>query len=74
MDYREFTESDLKWIRSLERVMAKAPEKLFMFIGAGSMIVYSERKMDGGGIGQSVNHDVPNISVLTEMDIDGGDW
>ena len=80
--YREFTEAEEKWLRSLQRVMKKAPETLFMFIGSGSMVIYplkddGSRYMTGdrgddntGG----VDGDFTSMSIINQMECDGGDW
>ena len=68
--YRQFTKDDEKWIRSFERVMKKAPEHLFMFVGAG-ITIYPERVM---GANNSVDQNGPSISIQTPMDCDGGDF
>jgi len=68
--YRKFTKAELKWIRSLERVMKKAPENLFMFI-AGGMMIYSDRYMSETG---GVDDKAPSISIITSINMDGGDY
>lgn len=73
--YREFTKAEKKWIERLQRVMNKAPENLFMFIGGG-MIIYTkeknnERYMNEAG---SVDQNAPSRGILTHMDMDGGDY
>ena len=70
MEYREFTEPELKWIRSFDRVMAKAPGSLFMFVGSG-FTIYPGRYMTDSG---SVDPYAPSICVQTELEYDGGDW
>ncbi len=70
MEYREFTELELKWIRSFERVMAKAPGNLFMFVGSG-IAIFSERKHTDSG---NVDANAPGISIQTPMSFDGGDY
>ncbi len=69
-EYREFTEDELKWIRSFERVMAKAPSKLFMFVGAG-IVIYSGRVHNEHG---NVDGNAPNRGIQTPMSYDGGDY
>lgn len=70
MDYRNFSDKDLKWIKRFDKVMKDAPSDLFMFVGNGQVVVYSERRMDNGG----VNDDVPSMTITTKMECDGGDW
>lgn len=74
--YREFTEEEKKWIKSFQRVMKKAPTTLFMFVGSGSVVVYSkdennERYMTESG---SVDGYATNEIIRTKMICDGGDW
>jgi hypothetical protein len=78
MEYREFTKEEEKWIRSLERVMKKAPNTLFMFCGGsyGSMYIMTkdennQRYLAPGGA-------MDSKTTLTEIscgcEVDGGDW
>jgi hypothetical protein len=73
MEYREFSKKDDAWINEFEKVMRKAPKHLFLFVGSGSVVVYSERKMDGSD-GEGVNQEVPSRHITTKMMCDGGDW
>lgn len=73
MEHREFSKKDEAWISEFEKVMRKAPRNLFLFVGSGSVVVYSERKMDGSD-GTGVNPDVPSRHIRTNMICDGGDW
>jgi hypothetical protein len=74
MGYRDFSKKDIKWIIKFQKVMKTAPKELFMFVGgSGSITIYSERRMDGSN-GTGVNQEVPNHSISTPMDCDGGDW
>lgn len=71
MGYRDFTQEEIRWINKFKRVMKGAPKNLFMFVGSGSVSIYSERVMaDRGG----VNQDVPSEEILTPMVCDGGDF
>lgn len=78
MEYREFTDEELKWIRSLERCMKKAPESLFMFVGGscGTMTIYpkneeNDRYMNEFG---SVDGLAPSVGIYSKIEMDGGDW
>lgn len=75
-EYRDFTEKELKWIKSLQRLMKKAPSSLFMFVGDGITILpldeHGERYLtEFGGMDSCDNNE---ISIQTPMDYDGGDW
>ncbi|MEM6342557.1 MAG: hypothetical protein AAF927_01710 [Bacteroidota bacterium] len=75
-DYRQFTESELKWVKRLQRVMKDAPESLFMFIGAGEMCIYTkssegERYVESN---LSMDQNAPSEHVISEIDMDGGDY
>lgn len=72
--YREFTEDELKWIKSFQRVMKKAPETIFMFVGTGVTIYpldeNNNRYMtEFGGVDGYAN----GIGIDTPMENDGGD-
>jgi len=73
--YREFTQDELKWIRSLERVMKKAPDTLFMFIAGGMFIFckdeYNKRYMTETG---SMDANALCQTIDSEIDMDGGDF
>lgn len=78
MEYRQFTEDELKWVKSLERVMKKAPSTLFMFVGGsnGTMVIYPKnednvRYMTKHG---GVDDEAPNKHVSSKCEMDGGDW
>jgi hypothetical protein len=76
MEYREFTDEERKWIKSFKRVMKKAPDSLFMFVGSGAVVIYTKdehgrRYMNSYG---SVDGDAPDVQILTDMECDGGDW
>ncbi len=75
VELREFTESDLKWIKRFERVMKDAPSHLFMFVGAGAVTMFPERVMksahDGSG---DVVDQTKGIDIFTLMECDGGDY
>lgn len=73
MEYREFSKKDEAWLDEFEKVMKKAPRNLFLFVGSGSLVVYSERRMDGSN-GDGVNPNVPSRHINTKMICDGGDW
>ena len=68
--YRQFTEEEIKWCKSFESLMNKAPKDLFMFVGAG-FAIYSERVMTDGG---AVDDNCPSFSITTPMTYDGGDY
>ena len=74
MEYREFTDSELKWIRSFERVMKKAPKSLFMFVGAGINIHPLDYDNNRYMKGDSVDNLSPIIGITTPMNCDGGDY
>lgn len=71
--YREFTEEEMKWIKSFERIMKKAPTSLFLFVGPGIVIHAKEngqRPMNGGVVDTiSTSYD-----ISTPMEFDGGDY
>lgn len=73
--YREFTQDELKWIRSLERVMKKVPDTLFMFIAGGIFIFckdeYNERYITESG---SMDADASCQTIFSEIEMDGGDF
>ena len=76
MNYRTFTQEELKWIKSFQRCMNKAPENLFIFAGSGDFVVYpkdenGDRYMNRVG---SVDEYAPNINVTMPCESDGGDW
>lgn len=74
-EYRKFTPDELKWIRSLERVMKKAPNTLFIFIAGGMFIFckdeFNERYMTESG---SMDADAPCQTISSEIEMDGGDF
>ena len=75
-EYRDFTEEEVKWIKSLKRVMKKAPDTLFMFLGSGSMVIYpldenNQRYLTNDG---SIDGLATNDHVNSPMEMDGGDW
>lgn len=73
--YRDFTSKEEKWIKDFEKVMAKAPDSLFMFVGSGSVVIYpltkEGRYMSYHG---GVDPYATSVTVSTKMDCDGGDW
>ena len=75
MKYRNFTEKELKWLKSFDKVMKKAPGTLFMFVGNGIAIYAKDennnRYMTGmGGVDCSATQWV----TVTDIDNDGGDY
>lgn len=76
MEYRYFTNEELKWINSFQKIMKKAPDTLFMFVGGSYFInIFSKdenncRYMNGS----SVDGKAPCISIETDMECDGGDF
>jgi len=75
IEYREFTDKELKWLRSFERIMKKAPDTLFMFVGAGFTIYAKDENnnrymADNGAVDCLAN----SLSIATEMECDGGDY
>lgn len=76
MEYRDFTDQEIKWIKSLERVMKKAPDTLFMFIGAGSMIIHPLKENGNRYITDTgaMDGNAPGEYIPTKMVMDGGDW
>jgi hypothetical protein len=75
MNCREFTEDELKWLKSLNRVMKKAPDTLFMFVGAGQVIYPKDEnnnryQSDIGGVLGCDEY----FMVDTPMEMDGGDY
>ena len=73
--YRDFTELELKWINSFERVMKKAPNTLFLF-AAGGINILTLDKNGNRYIGENRSMDQmgPLITIETKMQVDGGDW
>ncbi len=78
MEYRDYSKEELAWIKSLERVMAKAPNTLFMFVGGsnGTMVIYpknedNERYMNAEG---AVDGNAPSTHISSKCEMDGGDW
>lgn len=69
---REFSESDLKWIKRFERVMRDAPPELFMFVNGG-IAIYPERVMHESRDG-AVDDSGDSVTILTPMQCDGGDY
>jgi hypothetical protein len=72
--YREFTEKEKKWLNSFQRVMKKAPNTLFMFVGP-SVTIYTKdennnRYMDA----HSVDGFATSEQIFTDIDYDGGDY
>ena len=76
MKYREFTEKELKWIKSFEKVMKEAPETLFMFVGGSYYVnIFSKDESNCRYMnGSSVDSNAPLISIETKMEVDGGDF
>lgn len=75
--YRDFTEEELKWIKSLERCMKKAPSTLFMFVGGtnGTMEIYPKDNNNKRYFkGYSVDSNAPNVRIKSNIEMDGGDW
>lgn len=75
MEYREFTNEEIRWINSFKRVMGEAPRTLFMFVAGGVLIGTLDEKNEryiekSGGMDSKANW----ISVPTKMEVDGGDW
>ena len=78
MSYRQFTASELKWIKSFERVMEKAPDTLFMFVG-DSFTVFTKdennaRYMAASNGGVAVDGEALSVSIKTKIEYDGGDY
>lgn len=78
VNYRDFTESELKWIKSLQRVMDKAPNTLFLFVGGSygdawvmPMDNNNQRYMNDRGY---VDGEAPRKDIPSPMAMDGGDW
>ena len=75
--YREFTKEERQWVGKLKKLMQdKACSNLFMFIGSGSMVIYTTDDEKGvymtnmGG----VDDNAPRFHVQTKIECDGGDW
>lgn len=75
MEYRQFTDNELKWIKSFERVMKKAPDTLFLFIGAGNT-VFAKDEANNRYITEAGGMDgyATSVDIQTPMDCDGGDF
>ena len=73
--YRELTEKEQKWISEFSKIMAKAPNTLFMFVAGGVLIGQkdenNERYLKNGC---SMDNEQPWITVKTKMEVDGGEW
>lgn len=75
--YREFTKEEKEWVSKLKKLMReKACGNLFMFIGSGSMVIYTtpeeggQYMTDTGG----VDGNAPCFMIQTKIVCDGGDW
>ena len=75
--YREFTKEEREWVNKLKKLMKeKACGNLFMFIGSGSMVVYTadeDGKTYMTGFG-GVDGNAPSFNIPTKCECDGGDW
>jgi len=77
--YREFTKEEREWVNRLKKLMnEKACGNLLMFIGSGSMVIYttpgdykSNLYMTSEG---GVDQYAPNFNINTKCACDGGDW
>ena len=69
-EYRDFTEEEIKWIKSLKRLMRKAPQ-IFLFVANGTMCILPERYINEFG---SIDHKAPCENIPTSCEVDGGDW
>lgn len=74
-EYREYTELELGWIEAFRKLMAKAPDTLFLFVGSGITIFpldkTGHRYMgDFGGVDGNANGE----GIATKIDYDGGDY
>lgn len=78
MEYREFTKEEEKWIKSLERVMKKAPKTLFMFCGGsnGTMYVMTKDEENERYTVESrgMDSNAPCKVIDCGCEVDGGDW
>lgn len=76
--YREFTETEEKWLKSFQRVMKKAPDTLFMFVGQGVTVYALDENQDRYMVHRSgslaVDDYATNCIILTKIDFDGGDY
>jgi hypothetical protein len=75
-EYRDFTDKERRWLKKFVNVMDEAPDTLFMFCGAGSLIVYTK---DDENIRYTLGHGgvddgAPSMEIRTDMETDGGDW
>ena len=75
MAYRELTKKEEKWIDEFEKIMAKAPKTLLLFVGP-SISIYAkdennQRYMTEHG---SMDQNAPGEEIKTDMDFDGGDY
>lgn len=77
-EYREFTKKELKWIDRLKKLMSKAPDTLFMFVGgsSGSMYIYTKDENNDWYMSETggVDDYAPCQSIESPIEMDGGDW
>lgn len=73
-EYRKFTAKESTWIKEFEKVMKKAPNTLFLFVGSGISVFTkdenNERYMNGDSVDSQANH----VGITTKMEYDGGDY
>jgi hypothetical protein len=77
MKYRQFTEKELKWINQFKKIMLKAPNTLFMFVGSGITILVKDENNNrylAENSGGAMDGMAPNIHISTSLEADGGDW
>jgi len=74
-NYREFTEEEIKWIKSFRRVMKKAPNSLILFAGGYLAICpldeNNKRYEDNTG---GMDGMVRTENIHTKMLFDSVDW
>ena len=73
--YIEFTTKEKAWLKEFDKVMRKAPDTLFMFVGEG-VVVYAkdennERYMSEYG---GMDSNATGFSIQTKMECDGGGY
>ena len=75
--YREFTEKELRWIKSFEKIMKQAPNTLFFFVGEGQVVFTKDKnnkRYMTNGSDPAVDNNCTNVAIETSMECDGGGY
>jgi len=70
--YREFTSKEEVWINEFEKLMKKAPDTLFLFVGEGVSLYPLNEKGERYMNRDSVDSSCPHKIIITKMQCDGG--